>query len=119
MNGQSKNLGGERPPLMKLTGLWIGKDKNGNTYLEGTVSPSLKLMVFKNRRKNSGSKEPDFEAYLTQPASKGKQTAGEAATAEETNGPDADQCEGILDDCDEDDDWDYTCNSKFFGGFTL
>lgn len=48
---------------IKLTGLWKGKSKNGETYLSGKVSPTSRLLVFPNTHKKS-EKDPDYIAYL-------------------------------------------------------
>ncbi len=31
---------------IKLTGLWKGKSKSGETYLSGKVSPTSRLIIF-------------------------------------------------------------------------
>lgn len=48
---------------IKLTGLWKGKSKSGETYLSGKVSPTSRLLIFPNSHKK-GDKDPDFIAYL-------------------------------------------------------
>lgn len=48
--------------MINLTGLWINESKNGDTYLAGNIG-AAKLMVFKNNRKQEGSKQPDY--YVT------------------------------------------------------
>lgn len=49
----------------KLTGLWKNKDKEGRTYLSGSLGVS-KLMVYPNGYKKA-EKDPDYVAYLVQP----------------------------------------------------
>lgn len=48
----------------KLTGLWKGKDRNGKTYLSGSVNAAARLVVLPNDFKRT-EKDPDFYAYLT------------------------------------------------------
>ncbi len=59
--------------LVRLTGLWKGKKKDGTTYLSGTLG-SAKIVVFPNDRKN-GDKDPDFVVYLSKPEEKGQSPA--------------------------------------------
>lgn len=49
--------------LVRLTGLWLSKDKAGEKYLSGTVSPSSRLLVLANGHKQKAS-DPDYIAYL-------------------------------------------------------
>ncbi len=51
-------------PRIKATGLWAHKDRNGNLYMEGTLSPTVKVFIFKNGMKKKGSKEPDYELFF-------------------------------------------------------
>ena len=55
---------------IKLTGLWQNTDKNGNTYYAGNLSPTVRLLIFKNNFKQ-GERDPDLIVYLT-PAEKKK-----------------------------------------------
>lgn len=48
---------------LKLTGLWQNRDRNGQIYYAGSVNPGIRLMVFKNNRKQK-EKDPDLVAYL-------------------------------------------------------
>jgi len=50
--------------LMKLTGLWKAKDKNGIDYLSGQISPGVQLLIFKNKNKRPDSNDPDYTACL-------------------------------------------------------
>lgn len=36
---------------LKLTGLWKNTDKAGNTYYAGNLSPTVRLLIFKNNFK--------------------------------------------------------------------
>ncbi len=49
--------------VSKLTGLWKGKSKNGETYFSGKVLPTSRLLVFPNTYKQS-EKDLDFITYL-------------------------------------------------------
>lgn len=49
----------------KLTGLWKNKDKNGNTYLSGSLNSIAQIMVMPNSYKNEDdAKAPDFFLYV-------------------------------------------------------
>lgn len=51
--------------LIKVSGLWEEKDKNGETYLRGNLSPFVKVLIFKNHRKTD-DKSPDYFLYFSQ-----------------------------------------------------
>ena len=48
---------------VKLTGLWKQKDKNGQTFLSGSLSPISKVLVMPNTFKKT-EKGPDYFFYL-------------------------------------------------------
>ena len=48
---------------IKLTGLWKQKDKNGQTFLSGSLSPISKVLVMPNTFKKT-EKDPDYFFYL-------------------------------------------------------
>ena len=50
--------------LIKLTGLWKGKDKKGNGYLSGNLNAVTRLMILKNDFKKDGGKDPDYILYI-------------------------------------------------------
>ncbi len=54
--------------LIRLTGLWKGQTKAGDTMLSGSFSPSSKLIILPNNRKEKES-DPDYIAFLA-PADK-------------------------------------------------
>jgi hypothetical protein len=66
--------------LIKLGGLWTNKDKNGKTYLTGKLSPTVKILIFKNEYRESDN-HPTHVMYLsqveTQPGEESKQPEGE------------------------------------------
>lgn len=49
--------------MMKLGGLWANKDKDGNTYLTGKLSPGVKILIFKNKYRESEN-HPTHLLYL-------------------------------------------------------
>ena len=55
---------------VKLTGLWKQKDKQGNTYLSGSLSPISKIMIMPNTFKEGGDKAPDYFMYVGTPEKK-------------------------------------------------
>jgi|TARA_R110002096_G_C14543221_1_gene718630 hypothetical protein len=50
--------------LLKIGGLWKGKDKNGNDYFSGTFTYGTKLLVMSNSFKEKDN-EPDYIVYIT------------------------------------------------------
>ena len=48
---------------VKITGLWKQKDKNGNTYLSGSLSPVSRVLVMPNTYKKE-DRDPDYFFYL-------------------------------------------------------
>jgi hypothetical protein len=49
--------------LIRLTGLWKNITKAGDTMLSGNFSPSSKLIVLPNTRKQKDS-DPDYIAFM-------------------------------------------------------
>ncbi len=49
--------------MIKLIGLWKGKDKNGNEYLSGNFNAVTRLMILSNTNKK-GDKDPDYFLYI-------------------------------------------------------
>lgn len=49
--------------LVRLTGLWKGQNKTGETFLSGSISASSRLLVLPNKRKQKPS-DPDYIAYI-------------------------------------------------------
>ena len=60
--------------MIKLGGLWSGKDKEGNTFLSGKFSPQVKILIFKNRYKESEN-HPTHIMYLSQVETQGQRQA--------------------------------------------
>lgn len=57
--------------LIKITGLWENKDKDGNTYLSGNLSQTSRILIFWNKKKEG--KSPDASLYICQPKEKSTQ----------------------------------------------
>ena len=57
--------------MIKLGGLWSGKDKDGNTFLSGKLSPQVKILIFKNKYKESEN-HPTHIMYLSQVETQGQ-----------------------------------------------
>jgi len=49
--------------LIRLTGLWRSQTKAGDTMLSGSISPTSKLIILANSRKQKDS-EPDYIAFM-------------------------------------------------------
>ena len=56
---------------IRITGLWRGKDKNGNTFLSGNLNAISRVLVMPNTFKKE-KKEPDFFLYVTKQSKQGK-----------------------------------------------
>ena len=52
--------------LIRLTGLWRSESRQGDTFLAGNISPTSKLLILPNNRKQRES-DPDWIAYLAPP----------------------------------------------------
>lgn len=50
--------------MMKVGGLWVHKDKNGDTYLTGKLSESTKVMIMKHKFKKPGDNQPEYMMYF-------------------------------------------------------
>ena len=62
--------------MIKLTGLWANKDKNGNMVLSGYLG-SARLVIFTNTYKKD-HKQPDYIAYVDE--QKQKESPAETST---------------------------------------
>ncbi|NLF40316.1 hypothetical protein GX586_12795 [bacterium] len=51
--------------LIRLMGLWENTDRRGNKYLNGNLTASTRVMIFKNNFKQN-EREPDYIVYLSQ-----------------------------------------------------
>jgi len=50
--------------LLKVTGLWSSKDKNGNLVLSGNLNGNARIVIFANTHKEADN-QPDFNMYVT------------------------------------------------------
>jgi len=50
--------------LLKMGGLWLNKDKNGNEYFSGDFTNGTKILIYKNTFKEKEN-QPDFQYYLS------------------------------------------------------
>ena len=69
----------EKSPLIKATGLWETKDKNGNQIFSGSFG-GARVLIMKNTFKDKDT-QPDFQLYFTQNQ---KKREAEAFANEET-----------------------------------
>jgi hypothetical protein len=49
--------------LVRITGLWEGRTKDGDEYFSGRLTPTSRLLIFRNNRKE-GANPPDFVCYI-------------------------------------------------------
>ena len=67
--------------LLKMMGLWVSQDKNGNDYFSAPYTHGTKILIYKNTYKKEGSNEPDYNVYIS--PNKKKVTENEASNSEE------------------------------------
>ncbi len=53
-----------RGELVPIGGLWIHEDRDGKTFLSGYLGEA-RLLVFKNKFKKPGEKQPDYRMYVS------------------------------------------------------
>lgn len=46
--------------MIRVTGLWVNKSKDGVSYFQGKLTPTLNILIFKNTKKRPGTKDPDY-----------------------------------------------------------
>ena len=56
--------------LLKIAGLWK-TEKDGKTYLSGTLGPGVRILVLRNQFKKD-PKHPDYNVFLCPAERKGK-----------------------------------------------
>lgn len=56
------------PELIKLAGLYLNADKNGEPFLKGALTNSTMVFVYKNVMKKEGETTPDYYMYITKKA---------------------------------------------------
>lgn len=55
--------------MIELTGLWMNKTKEGETYMKGSLGHGT-VLVFKNKHKEEGSNQPDYKIMLAEKTKK-------------------------------------------------
>lgn len=55
--------------MVEISGLWAGKDKNGNSYMKGKMG-SATVFVMKNTKKGDNPKAPDYRLLVAPPKPK-------------------------------------------------
>lgn len=55
-----------KPKPVRLGGLWEAKDRNGQTYLSGSLGGG-QVLIFKNTKKDNEN-SPDWNLYLAEQA---------------------------------------------------
>lgn len=50
--------------MIKLTGLWKGKARDGNQFLSGNLTYTTKVLIFANKFKESEN-DPDYHLYIS------------------------------------------------------
>lgn len=51
--------------MIKLTGLWANESRNGEKYMVGTIG-GAKVLIMRNKFKEEGSREPDYNLYVVE-----------------------------------------------------
>lgn len=51
--------------MIKAFALWRATSKRGETYLQGNWG-DLKVMIFENKKKEPGSSQPDYRAFVAE-----------------------------------------------------
>ncbi len=59
--------------MIRLCGLWV-QDKNGKKYMTGNLSPTTKVLMFRNEKK-SGANDPDYILFIAQKEAAKQNTA--------------------------------------------
>jgi hypothetical protein len=68
--------------LITLAGLWKETGKNGRTYLAGRLTPTCRIMIFANSKKQEGSNQPDYHLVLA-PSTSQERKAHQPPTVQE------------------------------------
>lgn len=64
--------------LIKLCGLWKSQTNEGKVYYSGGLSYSTNLLLFPNKYKKEGDKQPDLIVYVGRKEKKEKPEKKEA-----------------------------------------
>lgn len=49
--------------MIRVSGLWKSKDKQGRTFYSGTVNKTSKVLIFPVRNRTNDT-QPEFELYI-------------------------------------------------------
>lgn len=66
--------------LIPLGGLWLNESQDGRKYMKGYLGEA-ELLVFKNKFKEAGDKQPDYRLYLAK--GKPRKKAGEGGESDD------------------------------------
>ena len=50
--------------MIKVTGLWEGRDKNDNLVLSGNLTPTSRVIILRNNFSREGKNDPDFFLHI-------------------------------------------------------
>lgn len=59
--------------MLNITGLWENTSKAGETYYSGNLG-NVKILVYKNNKKEPGSKQPDWNLCIAEKEKKADNT---------------------------------------------
>lgn len=59
--------------MVRLGGLWVNKDTQGNTFLSGEFGNFSKMLILKNLNKSKDN-QPDYHVFLCEKEKKEVQT---------------------------------------------
>ena len=51
--------------MIKISGLWLNTDKNGQTYMSGYLGDA-KIIIYKNKFKSGENRQPDYNLYISE-----------------------------------------------------
>jgi len=51
--------------MINITGLWINETKDGKKYFSGNLG-TVNVLIFKNEKKEAGSKQPDYNMCIAE-----------------------------------------------------
>ena len=62
--------------MIKVTGLWKNKGKDGKLYLSGRLGYSANMLILPNNYKKE-EKDPDYNLFITEPKKREQQKPAE------------------------------------------
>ena len=68
--------------MVKVTGLWANKAKDGSTYYSGGLG-AARVVILKNTFKREGSKDPDLNLFIAPKAEKGAESKPESGPGDD------------------------------------